>query len=293
MEIRTLRSFVVVAEEENLLRAGLRLNTTQSTLSRLVKSLEEELGTDLFERLGRRIRLTGAGKVFLDEARKLIAAEEIIKEKTRQAAVGQLGRLTVCLNIVNVRQSTILNSIRQFHSKYPDVLLSLQQLNTYQQIEGLQSSAIDAGYVSSMFAKPPDYDSFLIGKHDFILAVPKFHRLASARRVVLRDLVDEPFIWFDRSYHALAHDRLIDECRRGGLVPRIAQFVSAWPLALDLVSAGIGIMFVTDTVKGHHDGVHFKKVADFSIPCRFELMWRRDNPSPVLKLFVQAVTALY
>jgi DNA-binding transcriptional LysR family regulator len=293
MELPNLRTFLVVAEEQNLHRARTKLHLTQSTLSRQIKALEEQLGTELFERQGRRLRLTNVGTVFLGEARKIVAAAETAKYRTHQAALGRLGNLNISLNFVTFRRSVVLDSIREFRLKYPDVIFSLYQMNSSQQFDALRAGEIDAGYVFNFYETSPDFESFQIGSDHYVLALPKLHHLASASKIMLRDLVEEPFIWVERSNHPSLHDRLMSECLKGGLTPRIGQYVVTWSLTLDLVSAGIGLAFVVASAETYTEGVVFKKVEDLSIPARFELTWRRNDQSPVLSLFLRTVTSLY
>jgi DNA-binding transcriptional LysR family regulator len=95
MELRHLRYFVVVAEEQNVTRAAARLRLSQPPLSRQIRDLEEELGVELFRRTAKSLALTEAGKLFLGEARAVLLRAEQAVETVRRMAKGERGKLRV------------------------------------------------------------------------------------------------------------------------------------------------------------------------------------------------------
>mgnify|MGYP002715826316 FL=1 len=120
MELRHLRCFVVVAEELHFARAAARLHIEQSPLSRIIKDLEYRLGVQLFERTTRRTRLTWAGSVLLEEARRIFAVVEQAKASVKGAAAGFRGKLRVALSD-GVPQSRLAALLAQCREEDPDV----------------------------------------------------------------------------------------------------------------------------------------------------------------------------
>lgn len=292
MELRHLHAFLIAAEEENLHRAGARLNRTESALSRQIKALEGQLGHALFERQGRSLHLSELGRAFQQDARDILQAVERAAERAKQVALGQVGKLTICLNATAMRKSAVLHSIRKFRRKHPQVILSLRQMTSPKQLEALRSGEIDAGFIYNLPDDAPDLDRCNIGTVKCVLALPKSHKFAARATLRLRNLAAEPFIWIARSSNASLHDRLLSRCLAGGLSPRIVQYASEFSMMLDLVSVGMGIAFAVSSIRSYQ-GVLFKEVRDLSVPITFDLAWRRDNRSPALAEFIKTVRPIY
>src|SRR5215510_9053027 len=128
MELRHLRYFVAVAEELHFGRAAARLHIVQPALSRQIRALEEEMGLTLFERDRRRVALTPAGSVFLNEARVLLGHVNRAVEAARRAARGELGSLRI--SYVPAMVTTGLPEIvRGFRRRFPGVDMRLQEMS--------------------------------------------------------------------------------------------------------------------------------------------------------------------
>src|SRR5882672_9490377 len=143
MELRHLRYFVAVAEELNFRGAAERLHMAQPPLSAQIKSLEDELGVRLFDRTTRKVSLTPPGRVFLEEARAVLAASAKAEQRTREAEQGLAGTLRVGLiaPAANARLAAIL---RRFRQKFPAVQLSLFDLTSTEQLRRLEAGELDA-----------------------------------------------------------------------------------------------------------------------------------------------------
>lgn len=293
MELRHLRAFLVAAEEQNLHRAAARLHITQSAVSRQIRALEEHLGQSLFDRQGRQMRLSDTGAVFLKDAQSILTAVQDASERARQASSGQVGQLSISLHPNSLRRSVVLRSIRTFKKKFPGITLSLSQLNSARLLESIRSGEIDAGFTYNSLENDPELEQCAIGTDHYVLALAKSHKLASRTTIRLRDLKDEAFIWFQRENNSVFHDQLMKGCLAGGLSPRIDQYALTWNMILDLVSIGMGVAFVVSSSSDYKGNVVFRKVTDLSVPIRFDLVWRRNNPSKALAQFIRTVTPLY
>jgi DNA-binding transcriptional LysR family regulator len=153
---------------------------------------------------------------------------------------------------------------------------------------------IDAGF---MFHRPrtdPHLGHRKITEDNYVVAVPRSHRLAKAPRLRLSDLTDEPFIVPTQSLNRVLHSRLMAACLAGGLVPRIVQNADNEHTMLNMVAAGMGLSFVNSSCRRIPlpAGIVLKAVARLSVPVELEFVWRNDNVSPALTRFIDLVTEM-
>lgn len=294
MELRHLRYFVAVGEEEHFGRGAKRLNVAQPALSRQIQDLEREIGFKLFDRLGRGVRISAAGRLFLEEARRILQQLNEATERAQRVARGQSGTLRVGFPENVSWRGAVPDSLRLFRDRYPDAELQLSPLPSLQQLEAVRSGRLDAGFLLNPPKADRDLDQLPVAVHSLALAAPAAHPLAKIRNLRLRDMADARFIWFPRRESAAFYDRLMYECVRGGLKsPRIVQEASNEATILTLVAQGMGVGFVVETARWRcPDGVAILKVADLRLSLPLALVWRKDNLSPLLAKFVTDVEGL-
>ena len=293
MELRHLRYFVAVGEEQHYGRAAQRLGIAQPALSRQIQDLEKELGFTLFDRLPRAVKLSAAGKSYLSDARRILLEVEEAKLRAERVACGKAGMLRVGFVEVFSWHGVVPDSFRRFRRRQPDVELDLQPLRSVEQIEAVRSGRLDAGFIFALSEPDEDFDQMLVARHKVVLAAPKGHAVARLKRLRLRDLRHVPFVWFYRSANPLFYERIIQACIRGGLsTPRIVQHAVDHATALSLVSCRLGVAFVSETTRWQCPrGVKLLPVADLDLPVPIYLTWRKDNESVLLQRFVAQVKA--
>src|SRR6266481_6692241 len=147
MELRHLRYFVAVGEEQHYNRAAQRLRVAQPALSRQIQDLEGEIGFKLFDRLPRGVKISAAGKYFLEDARGILQQVNEAATHARRVALGQSGTLRVGFVESISWHGVVPDSFRQFRERQPDVELQLTPLSSLEQIEGVRSGQLDAGFV--------------------------------------------------------------------------------------------------------------------------------------------------
>ncbi|OGA60181.1 MAG: D-alanyl-D-alanine endopeptidase, partial [Burkholderiales bacterium RIFCSPHIGHO2_01_FULL_64_960] len=192
MELRHLRYFIAVAEELHFARAAERLHIEQSPLSRAIKDLEYDLGVQLFERTTRSTRLTWAGQVFLDEARRVLSTLEQAKASAKAAATGYRGTLRIALSdgIAPPRLAALLAQNRE---EEPEVEIRLFETTLAQQLKGLCSGLYDAGFAHAaevgedIIAEP-------VWTDPLVIAVPARHPLLAHKRIPLEELIRYPLV---------------------------------------------------------------------------------------------------
>jgi DNA-binding transcriptional LysR family regulator len=288
MELRHLRYFVAIGEEQHYGRAARRLRVAQPALSRQIQDLEEELGFKLFERLPRGVKLSTAGKLFLEDARRILQELSEAAVRADRVARGRSGTLRVGFAENASWHGVVPDSFRRFREQRPEAELQLQPAPSLAQLEAIRSGRLDAGFVNFMPKADPELDQLPVAITHVELATPKRHPLTKIKKLRLRDLTDAPFVWFPRRDSPAFYDRLMHECYRGGLKsPRIVQEGLNEATILSLVSTGLGVGWVLGTARWRcPESVVILSVVDLNMPLTLALAWRRDNASPLLENFI-------
>jgi len=294
MELRHLRYFVAVGEEQHYGRAAERLHVAQPALSRQIQDLEQEIGVRLFDRLPRGVRLSAAGGSFLDDARRILQQVNEAAMRAGRVARGQSGTLRVGFTESASWHGVVPDSLRHFRAMQPEAELQLYPSASLEQMDAVRSGRLDTGFVFSMPKSDSDLDQLLVAVHNLVLAAPKGHPLTKIRKLRLRQLNDMPFVWFPRRQSPGYYDRLMQTCFRGGLkTPNIVQEAVDQATMLSLVSCRLGVAFVSEPTRWRRPaGVVLLPVEDLNLPLPLSLIWRKDNASPLLARFLADVELL-
>jgi DNA-binding transcriptional LysR family regulator len=291
MELRHLRYFVGVAEEQHFGRAAERLRVAQPALSRQIQDLEREMGFLLFDRLPRGVRLNAAGKLFLSDVRRILQDVDEAKRRAERIALGKAGTLRIGIATAVSWHGLVVDSFREFRRRQPDVELELHHLLSVHQVEAILSGRLDAGFAASLTPWHKDLAHWEFAQDRMLLAVPKGHHLTKREGIRLRDLRDMPFVWFPRWVNPVIYDRMMRACARGGLsAPRIVQEATDRDTNLGLVQCRIGIAWMTESTRWHCPrGIVLLPVVDMNVRLPFSLMWKKDDSSLLLQKFVAQV----
>lgn len=290
IELRQLRYFIAVAEESHFGRAAARLHMTQPPLSQTIQSLEAALGTPLFVRTKRSVALTPAGAALLPEARRILQQTNALPDLARRAASGESGLLS--LSFVSTADYSVLPPLlREFRERYPMVQIDLREATTDVQLEDLVQGRIDAGLLIPPLPDKArvELDYLTVLSEPLILAAPAGLKALHAKKAVaLKALSDLPLIIFPRRIAPAFHDAILACFREAGLTPRIGQEAIQMQTIVGLVSAGMGIALVPQSVSNlKRSGVEYRPLIDKTLSVETGLAWRRDNPSPVLRTFLE------
>ena len=293
MELRHLRYFVGVGEEEHFGRAANRLHVAQPPLSRQIQDLERELGFPLFDRLPRGVRLTAAGRMFLNDARRILLDVDEAKRRAERIALGKAGTLRIGITTAISWHGLVVNAFREFRRRQPDVELVLHHLNSVHQVEAVVSDRLDVGFAAAVtpWHKELEHRQFALDR--MVLAVPKGHPLTKRQRIRLRDLRNMPFIWFHRWVNPAFYDHMMEACARGGLsAPHVVQEAPDRETVLGCVQCQIGIAWLTESTRWHCPrGIVLLPVVDMDVRLPFNVIWKKDNASPLLQNFLAQVQA--
>jgi DNA-binding transcriptional LysR family regulator len=288
MELRHLRYFAAVADSGGISRAAAKLHVAQSAISRQIQDLEEEIGVGLLSRDSRKVGLTNAGKDFLVEARKVLAAAETAVETARRSARGETGTLRIG-SFMNGVGAFFPPLVRAFRTRHPGVKLSLFELLAREQIEALATNVIDIA-----FTRQPQgeyvklLNTELLFREPIRVVLPRKHPLAGPC-VMLSDLAEESFVLMERDAAPRFFDSIIALCSQAGFFPRIATLSSNWQALLTHVESGEGIGLVSAGVRRFKtDDLAF---CDLKPTTSVELVvaWRKADDSPILRSFLELI----
>ena len=291
-ELRQLRHFLTVAEELHFGRAAERLHMTQPPLSQSIANLEELLGAPLFLRNRRQVALTPAGAALLPEARRLLDDAARLPELVRRVAGGEAGRLT--LAFVSTADYSVLPAILQrYRAAYPQVALVLREATSDVQADELLHDRIDAGFVIPPLPGKMEgaLDYLKVLEEPLVLCAPAgMDALDTPGPVRLRDLPPLPLVIFPRAVAPALHDAILACFRAAGIPPVIGQEAIQMQTIVSLVSGGMGLALVPQSVSNlMRAGVEYRALLDPTPLAELGLAWRHDNPSPVLRGFLDLI----
>jgi DNA-binding transcriptional LysR family regulator len=291
-DLRQLRYFVAVAEERHFGRAAQRLAMTQPPLSQQIRSLEEGLGAPLFLRTKRSVELTAVGRDLLPEVRRLLAGADALAPMAQSLARGEAGLLS--LAFVSTADYGVLPPLLQrFGELHPGVRLQLSEATSDVQIEELMAGRVDAGLIIPpipvRFATQLAY--LPIAREPLVIAMSEAQaRLIgsdAATPVTLRELAGIALIVFPRRLAPAFYDIIMDCFAQAGLVPQIGQEAIQMQTIVSLVSAGMGVALVPQSLRNlQRTGVVYRPLRDAQPVVETGLVWRNSEVSPVLEGFI-------
>ena len=290
MELRHLRYFVAVAEELHFSHAAERLQIEQSPLSRAIKELEYDLSAQLFERTTRSARLTWAGQVFLEDARRIFASIDQARANVRAAASGYHGLLRIALSDA-IAPSRLAGLLAQCRADEPEVAIRLSQMPLSQQLKGLRDDLYDAG-----FAQAADVGEGIIAEpvwtDQLVVAVPARHPLLMHKDIPLEDALRYPLVLCHPEMCEGSNRQIERLLRTVDIQPQVAEHVNTHDLLLTLIAAGygVGLTGATRIDAGRHPDVVARPLAGKAVVLTTYLLRPDREPSIQLSHFIDRVT---
>ncbi|MDD5139425.1 MAG: LysR substrate-binding domain-containing protein [Verrucomicrobiales bacterium] len=246
MELRHLRYFVAVAEAENVTRAALKLHVSQPALSRQIHDLEDEIGFPLLERSAKSVRLTAAGRFFLNEARAVLQRAGDAVKAARAVAGGTRGEIHVGY-APSITVQILPPTLRIFQAEFPGVKVALHDLSTEEMLTQLRVGKLDVALVVRLREKELRGLRFEeLARYPMCVAVAPGHPLARLRKVKLAAIADEPLIGYERENYPEYHERLEKLYGEFGRKPPVAEEHEGVSSLIAAVEAGRGIALVPD-----------------------------------------------
>lgn len=288
IELRQFRQFIAVAEELSFRRAAERLNMAQPPLTATIQRIEDEVGTTLIERTNRITRLTEAGQVFLEEARRTVQQAERAMLAARHAGAGLTGTLRISF-VASAAREILPAILLRFREHHPEVRLELQEAMTANQIALLHKHTVDLGFVIPPLQNADKLKSEIVARNRLVAAIPEGHPLAQQETIALTDMANESWISFSERQGPGLHRIIYAACMQAGFTPTIGQEAPQMDTIASLVAGGMGVALVSRALaKGARQGVAFRELTGTGTPVEFELAIAYADTSPVVEAFVAA-----
>lgn len=292
MELRYLRSFIVVAQEKSFTRAARKLNIAQPPLSHRIRELEGKLNVKLFERSTRSVALTEAGEVFLTHIKPALDAIDYATQACQRAQQGEIGRLRLGYT-GRASQAHLPGLLSRFRQSHPDISLDIQgPWPTGKLRFELLEKKLDAALCFLPLAGTGIMTRQL-SENEFAVALPSSHRYARSEQLSLQQLKDESFVAYPSGRGFYLRQAMDEACAEAGFVPHVIRESEASQTLLCLVSAGVGITIVPYEIKALAvEGVVFKPLPNSSRRLQHGLAWLQSNNNPVMQHLLDAAESL-
>lgn len=288
-----MRYFVAVAQERNFTRAAEKLNMAQPPLSRQIQLLEEELGVLLLDRQARPLKLTPAGRVFLDQSNQILGKVEGLHELVSGSRSEQRPRFVIGF-VASTIYAALPDLVRRFRAAAPPVDLSLVEVFSAKQGAALRSGQIDVGFGRVRFHES-DIRRDVMREERLVVALPLRHPLATQERLLrLSSLCAEPLIIYPRPPRPSYADHVLSLFQDRGLKPNVTHTARELQTAIGLVAAEIGISIVPESVKRlRRDDVVYRDLDDPTLTSPIIMTRRLNDDSPQLALMCKVICDAY
>ena len=258
MEINQLRYVCAVAETSSFSRAAERCQVAQPSLSQQVLKLEKDLGTKLFDRLGRSVRLTEAGRAFLPHARSILSQMETARSSVADKCADVRGSVAVGV-IPTIAPYLMPRYTTTFAKKYPEAKLRIVEETTPILIESLRDLSIDLA-ILALPLRHKDLELFPLYTEPLFVVLPKDHPRADTKSLALKDLRRESFVML-RDGHCF-RDLSIATCTHARVTPRITFESGQFSSLFGMVAAGVGISLVPEMAIDRNAGCRYVRLSD-------------------------------
>lgn len=283
-DLNQLRCFVTVAEELHFGRAAMRLHMTQPPLTRQIQLIEHSIGTPLFTRTNRMVRLTSAGRSLLPEAHTILRLAEKARLSALRAGLGEAGRIVVGFT-ATAGYEFLPEMLGRLRHTLPDVDLELREMVSRQQIDALSNRQLDIGLLRQLPADRDDLLSVCVARETLVAALPPDHPLARRASLHLRDFNGRQLVMYSPDDAQYFHELVRHVFARIGARPNYGQHVSQIHSMLAVVRSGLGAALVPESASRlGYGGVVFREVGGID-PVKLvelHLTWKSDNSNGAL-----------
>lgn len=293
MDIKTLKSFISVAEHQSFSAAAKQLHTVQPAISRHIAQLEESLGVSLFNRNSREVIITSAGKQLLIDGHAILEQIEAASLRVKRAEQGEIGRLRVA-HMPSACLPFMAKLINRYTNNYPGVNISLYEMAVTQQLEAFKNKQIDIGFSRAMpTALSHDYSSHTIYNDQLVVVVNQKHTLANRQSVTLEELQSEAVILFNRDEAVDLFDDIIAMFKKAGFSPNIVSQPRHMQTLLTEVAAGLGIAIAPYCIRKQYSaGCHFLTIDGLNKIIPTQLHVNKSNQAATVAPFVELTIAM-
>ncbi len=275
MEIIHLVYFTEVARQGSFTKASEVLYVSQSTISKLIKNLENELGVSLFHRGPKKIVLTDAGILLFDKAIIILDTLNIINTELYNLAGTPQGNLKI--GIPPMVQTLFSKTIAEFNSLYPQITIDLAEDGSRKVEQQIHEGTLDVGIVVLPTRATVDLETVTFLKDPLMLIVHANHPLATKSIVDMRELSDESFVLY-RDDFAL-RDHILEKCKEMGFIPKVVCETAQWDFIVDIVASKLAIAFLPQTLctKLDMELIHYVPLKNEIKPWHLAIAWKKNT----------------
>ncbi|MGI6092145.1 MAG: LysR family transcriptional regulator [Veillonellaceae bacterium] len=276
MDIRHLEYFCEVARHRSFTKAAEVLHITQPTISKMVKTLEEELGVTLFSRAAKQIELTDAGRAVYSQAQHVLSAFQNLTLEL--ADVMNIKKGNIRIGLPPIASSSIFpRVIGEFNKVYPNISLELIEVGSKMVERGVEDGSLDIGVVCNLPAKGDRFDMFSCIKDPLMLIVHPEHRFADRQQIDFADLKEEPFVLYRNDFSL--HDHIVARCIKSGFQPRVVCGSSQRDFMTEAVAAGLGIALLPRKICQELDQSRIKAIPlnEPAVYLQLAVIWKKDR----------------
>ncbi len=292
MDIRQLSYFVEVAIQKSFTKASHSLHLSQPTLSKMVKSLEEELNVELIDRSARQIELTDAGEIVLVQSQMILESLNDVSTHLYDLLNLKKGKIRIGIPPL-IGVLFFPKIIKGFKELYPDIKINLIEHGANKVQQEVEDGLLDLGVV----VLPVDHSKFEITPfidEELTLFVHCSHPLATKQEIKVQDLQKEEFILFSEDF--TLHDRIVQECIRAGFQPNVAYVSSQWDFISEMIGENLGISILPKSIakKVNQETVKSVSLIDPAIPWQLGIIRKKGKyASYATSEFISYVSNLY
>jgi DNA-binding transcriptional LysR family regulator len=285
--VKHLYLFAVIAEEGNFRRAAQRLGMSQPPLTEQIQTLEASLKVKLFHRSSRGVELTDEGKAILPSAQRLIAHMEKLDVSVREAIAGK-GRVLTIGAITSAMTDPLPSIIERVRAAMPDIRLAVQEIDSADAIEALESGTIDLALARIEGDVGGGIRSRPLLTDRLAVALPAWHRLATRKTLHIRELANEDFVMFPRAISPSFFDGIIAACHSHGFSPRLLHEARSVASQVAMVGCSQGIALVPEGLRSMgSENVVVKRLHEVVNVVTIALAWNASTTDPVVSRLVE------
>ncbi|WP_371373509.1 LysR family transcriptional regulator [Sporomusa aerivorans] len=275
MDILHLSYFLEVAQQKSFTKASQILHVSQPTISKVVKTLENELNATLLERAGKEVELTDAGKAVFQRAQYVVSEFRNLTTELNDVLNLKKGELSIGLPPM-VGSRFFPHVIGRFRQQYPLIQIKLIEVGSKQIESGVQEGVLDLGVIA-LPATVESFDTFSFVNEALRVVMHPDHPLAAHTRLSLFELKDEPFVLYKDDFSLYNH--ILMQCQKKGFSLEIACQSSQWDFIVEMVGAKLGIALLPETICNDLDPKRFKSVTLFDpvIPWNLAIIWNKSR----------------
>ena len=291
MNLTRIQYFIEVAKLENFSKAAQALYVSQPNLSKQVGLMEQELGFDLFRRVGKNVQLTRAGQYLYEQLKDLPEYTARAIAHAEALSRGEEGKLSVGVLEGQDVNFSLSGGIAQMQERCPGVAIEMER-NSFRNLRlGLDRGTYDVLFTLEFELRgKEEWDSLVLFRQPGAIAISRSHPLAGKENLTIDDFREEPFVAISREDSPGGYDLLLEQCARSGFTPHIVRETSTLESLLLCVEMGVGVALLDrNTRLERNDAVRLITVPD-SAAAGLVAVWRRDNQNPMIPRLVESLS---